>query len=692
VTASEIAEMARVTPSAVSNWRKRYPNFPPVRGTAPSGGDLFSSVDIQRWLRSRDASAGPRTPRTGDAAQLERLWVIADRLRGQTLQGDLAGAVAAGALLLHKARELDLPVPVEPSELGQWAGRITRQLEGHDAELVRGELFTPLASIGPAPLGQLLHALSAFRTRAELARALDFVSDRVSRYTDTSTDADVASLLAQIAQPAGTTFDPAAGAGELLIRAEEAGANHLALFGQEVDASTWRVALARLALRGVEATIALGDSLTADLFPELRADVVLCEPPAGVRTPDLTFLRGDPRWSLLGTLEAPPSRASDFIWLAHVISHLDDNGRGYVLLPAGSLFRGGTEARLRSELVRQGVVEAIVSLPRVSTPTGLSAPLAVWIVRAPLAAPPPVLFMDATDEGPAGTLLGESLGRYLEAFREDPDGFQPEPGFATTVPVLELLARDISLVPGHWVYSPDLVDTGWLASHVTEAHEELIRARSRLEPDLPPIEVSSTDAPAAIVRIRDLLELGVASLLKPVKLRTDVFGSEGLPVWLPADVKKPWRRPEAKHFLAPELADPRSITQAGDIVFTTIGGLRTHVDREGGVVLGTSLQALRVKPGTFDPHALAALLMSERNQRLLTGTTIPRVNVLELAVPELDLETSRELGDVIRAFEDEEAAAADVAARADELRQAIIDAVSTGTLSVGVSRSGGSHR
>jgi hypothetical protein len=124
------------------------------------------------------------------------------------------------------------------------------------------------------------------------------------------------------------------------------------------------------------------------------------------------------------------------------------------------------------------------------------------------------------------------------------------------------------------------------------------------------------------------------------------------------------------------------ITQPGDIVFTTIGGLRTRVDEIGGHVLGTSLHALRLNEGTFEPDAFAALLTSEQNRSLLTGSTIPRVNVAELTVPRIDHRTARKLVEALDAIGGEVGAATEIAADADRLRQSIIDAVAAGVTAV----------
>jgi hypothetical protein len=678
VSASEIAQIAQVKPSAVSNWRKRFPDFPASAGTAPSGGDLFLLSDVHGWLLSHD-----RAPKHGRREAMEQLWAVAERLRGQALAGDLIGAVASCAALLHFARKNSQLPPDHRqgfAEIAAWARTVTARLGAERPEL--GALFAPLTALEPQSLGLLLDSLVTFETAEELALVLDYALERGSRYSDFRSPEPAAAMLAELAEPSGRVFDPAVGSGEFLIQAARATQGPLDLYGQELNESTWRLALARLLLRDLEAQIQLGDSLAQDRFLNLRADVVMCEPTAGARTVDLGYAVGDPRWQLLGSLDAPPPRASDFTWLAHVIHHLAPDGRGYVILPAGSLFRGGIEARFRSELLRQGTIEAIVALPRGATSTTATG-FVLWIVRPATPDPAPVLLIDGTGETALSQRLRSRLAETIRIWRTQPHLFEPTAGYARTVPVLELLAGDAALVPGRWLYQPAVVDTTALIEAVEQAERDLASAHTHLPPRPRRFTLTPTAEPPARVRVRELIDLGLVKLLRPARIKADDYGDEGLPVWLPGNINDLWRRDEPPRFVDPELADARSVTEPGDIVLTTIGGIRTRVDEEGGHVLATSLQALRLKPDIFDAHAVAALLTSEPNRRLLTGTTIPRVNVLELEIPRLDLATATQTGELLRALEYELETTNAVVARAETLRKAVVDALATGAATIG---------
>src|SRR5262245_1754871 len=50
----EVAELARVTSSAVANWRRRFPDFPaPI--VELKSGPVFSGEQVQAWLNKRQS-------------------------------------------------------------------------------------------------------------------------------------------------------------------------------------------------------------------------------------------------------------------------------------------------------------------------------------------------------------------------------------------------------------------------------------------------------------------------------------------------------------------------------------------------------------------------------------------------------------------------------------------------------------
>src|SRR3954451_12398679 len=90
VTLAEIARIAGVTRAAVSNWRRRHPNFP-----APTGGTdispLFALDDVQGWLRAQGKLRE-------EARDLDWLWPQFEALGDRDVMGAAIAAVGTPPL------------------------------------------------------------------------------------------------------------------------------------------------------------------------------------------------------------------------------------------------------------------------------------------------------------------------------------------------------------------------------------------------------------------------------------------------------------------------------------------------------------------------------------------------------------------------------------------------------------------
>jgi type I restriction enzyme M protein len=59
----------------------------------------------------------------------------------------------------------------------------------------------------------------------------------------------------------------------------------------------------------------------------------------------------------------PPDKNGDYAFLLHILKSLKSTGKGAVILPHGVLFRGNAEARIRTNLIKQGYIKGIIGLP-----------------------------------------------------------------------------------------------------------------------------------------------------------------------------------------------------------------------------------------------------------------------------------------------------------------------------------------
>ncbi|HRX87843.1 MAG TPA: class I SAM-dependent DNA methyltransferase [Steroidobacteraceae bacterium] len=93
-------------------------------------------------------------------------------------------------------------------------------------------------------------------------------------------------LVEMLAPYKGRIYDPACGSGGMFVQSEKFVESHggklgdISIYGQESNATTRRLAVMNLALRGIEADFGPehADTFRRDLHPDLRADYVLANP------------------------------------------------------------------------------------------------------------------------------------------------------------------------------------------------------------------------------------------------------------------------------------------------------------------------------------------------------------------------------------------------------------------------------
>lgn len=194
-------------------------------------------------------------------------------------------------------------------------------------------------------------------------------------------------------QAGDSVCDPACGSAGMLVETVEAvrqsGGNErsLYLYGQEQNLTTAGIARMNLYLHGVEGfEIKRGDTFREpkllDEHGRLRKfDVVIANPPFSLDNwPSATWAK-DPHKRALGGI-VPPAKNGDWAWIQHMLSTMkDDTGRVGVVMPHGTLFRGGREADMRKHVIEKDLLEAVIGLPN-NLFYSTSIPVALLIFRA----------------------------------------------------------------------------------------------------------------------------------------------------------------------------------------------------------------------------------------------------------------------------------------------------------------------
>lgn len=168
-------------------------------------------------------------------------------------------------------------------------------------------------------------------------------------------------------------LDFACGSGSLLINVrKQFGANGIGqIYGQEKNITTYNLARMNMLLHGVkdsEFQIHHGDSLVNDwdilkeMNPakKIQFEAVVANPPFSYRWQPKEEMAEDFRFKNYGLA---PKSAADFAFLLHGFHFLSDDGTMAIILPHGVLFRGGVEEKIRTKLLKDGNIDAIIGLP-----------------------------------------------------------------------------------------------------------------------------------------------------------------------------------------------------------------------------------------------------------------------------------------------------------------------------------------
>ncbi len=264
-----------------------------------------------------------------------------------------------------------------------------------------------------------------------------FATDAGKKAGEFYTPHMVSHLVARLAgpKPGDRICDPACGSGGLLIEAaREVGGRDYALYGMEVNGSTWALARMNMFLHGADgARIEWCNTLTNPALVEkdrlMKFDVVVANPPFSLDKWGAEEAAGD-RFNRFWR-GVPPKSKGDWAFISHMVeAALDKEGRVAVVAPHGVLFRGAAEGRIRQKMIEDNLLDAVVGLPANLFPT-TSIPVAILVFdRArekggPRQKHKDVIFVDAGREYTAGKkqnlLSEEHISKIVETVRTRKD-------------------------------------------------------------------------------------------------------------------------------------------------------------------------------------------------------------------------------------------------------------------------------
>ena len=281
----------------------------------------------------------------------------------------------------------------------------------------------------------------------------------------------VVRTLVEVLQPYnGRVYDPACGSGGMFVQSAKfierhsGNINSIAVYGQDSNPTTWKMAQMNLAIRGIEANLGEynADTFFNDCHPTLRADFIMANPPFNLSDWGADKLKDDVRWKY----GMPPAGNANFAWLQHMIHHLAPNGKIGMVLANGSLSsQSGGEGEIRQNIVNADLIDCIVAMPSQLFYT-TAIPVSLWFLSKNKKQKGKTLFIDARKLGTMVTrklreLTEEDIATIADAYKAYCVGtLEDQKGFCAVATTEEIAKQDYILTPGRYVGIEEQQDDG----------------------------------------------------------------------------------------------------------------------------------------------------------------------------------------------------------------------------------------
>jgi type I restriction enzyme M protein len=315
------------------------------------------------------------------------------------------------------------------------------------------------------------------------------------------TPASVVKLLVEMLEPyEGRVFDPCCGSGGMFVQSEKFikhhqdhykknnhkklslnPADHISIYGQESNQTTWRLAKMNLAIRGIDSSNVKWNnegSFLNDAHKDLKADFIIANPPFNDSDWSGELLQKDARW----VYGLPPAGNANYAWIQHFLYHLSTNGQAGFVLSKGSLTtKSLNEVEIRKALIENNLIECIVNLPS-KLFLNTQIPACLWFLsRNKQKRKHEILFIDARNLGFLKTRKNldftdkdiANVANTYHNWRTRDTLYEDILGFCKSVTIEEIKALNYIVTPGRFVGLPDDEDDFNFEERFTSLKNEL---------------------------------------------------------------------------------------------------------------------------------------------------------------------------------------------------------------------------
>ncbi len=284
-----------------------------------------------------------------------------------------------------------------------------------------------------------------------------------------------------------SVFDFACGSGSLLLNVrnqiQKEGGSIGKIYGQEKNITTFNLCRMNMLLHGMKNTqveIFHGDSLANEWellqnvnpATKITFDAIVANPPFSLRWTPKEEMSQDVRFKNYGLA---PKSAADFAFLLHGFHFLAREGTMAIILPHGVLFRSGAELKIRTKLLNDGNIDAVIGLPsNLFFSTGI--PVCILVLKK-CKKSDDVLFINASEHFEKDKKQNKLTHEHIQKIIDTYQYRKEEDRFSRKVSLEEIQQNDYNLNISRYISTAlpeEEID-------LKEVHDDLIAVQNDIE-------------------------------------------------------------------------------------------------------------------------------------------------------------------------------------------------------------------
>lgn len=254
-------------------------------------------------------------------------------------------------------------------------------------------------------------------------------------------------------------YDPCVGSAGFLLESfnylkEKAGekiAKTLYLYGQEINLGTYAIAKINMFLHGLDsADIRRGDTLSSPQFLDdfgtlKKFDICVTNFPYSIKQwAHQSFATN--KYGRLEGYEMPPTSNADYAFILHILKSLNSNGRAGVIAPHGVLFRGGSEGKIREQMIKNDLIDTIIAMPaKLFYTVGIPVCIIIFSKHKPEHKKNKILFINAENEYKENKKQNILLKQNIEKIVKSYDDYKDADKFARVIDLKEIEENEFNL-------------------------------------------------------------------------------------------------------------------------------------------------------------------------------------------------------------------------------------------------------